>query len=138
MVSIVNLSKVNNIINILLTCSLIAIVIGGGRFCSCETLSWVGIDVHGHHHGNCNEGDHEDEHHDCCDEVEPFEGVLPELVAIQEDKELSNDSFFKLSSEQSMNSSFALASPSSGRHPPPDTPALSSSISLTLLQRFLV
>lgn len=51
---------------------LIIFLIGGGRICGGEALSWIGIDVHHHHdlhHGECDH--HRDDGHDHdndCDE----------------------------------------------------------------------
>lgn len=67
--------------NLILSIYLIIFMIGGGRVCGCESLSWVGIEVHQFNSGptNCDHEHDGDHHHpedqapmgsnECCEEA---------------------------------------------------------------------
>ncbi|MDF1811919.1 MAG: hypothetical protein P1V20_06885 [Verrucomicrobiales bacterium] len=102
-------------IKLVSTLYLILFLIGGGRVCGCESLSWVGIDVHHcnvthaeespcchHHHGEHDheEGNSDQPHSDeepmgggpCCEEsLQLYDGEIPKKLPVPDDAPFSGE-----------------------------------------------
>ena len=84
-----------SVTRLILTSFLIIFLIGGGRVCGCETLSWIGIDCHKsaesetchhHHHDGGEEDDSQSpEPEDCCEQsLKLVNGEIPKTLSVPE------------------------------------------------------
>jgi len=93
---------------LILTSFLIIFLIGGGRVCGCEALSWIGIDCHksgksescDHHHHNHHDGGEDDNNHshsdepasgqNCCEQsLKLVNGEIPKHLSLPEISDFS-------------------------------------------------
>lgn len=146
---------------ILLTLYLVSFLISGGRVCSCEALSWIGIDVHhfvsdeakssecchstteksdhldhDHHHDTPEKSDQTPERGDCCEiAFQLIEAELPRTISTADIDPLNQS--FLLYSDRLLALNPVFDPEKTWKRPPP-TPAFSTVAKHLIHQRFNV